>query len=210
MTPTEEKGGNRPISAPANGKNRIKIAVTGGIGSGKSAVCTILREMGYPVFSCDEIYGELQTDPAYLAALEELFPGVTRGGRLQKEKLSALVFRDQAALEKLNALAHPAIMRRLYAQMEAHPVSFAEVPLLFESGRQADFDAVIIVCRALRVRIDAVRARDGLSEEQVLLRIKNQTDYEKREKEGHTLIYNDGDMASLRKKVALAVEKILD
>lgn len=190
-------------------KKPIKIAITGGIGSGKSAVCSILREQGYPVFSCDEIYREMQTDPAYLIALEEAFPGVVRAGRLDRARLASVVFRDRKALEKLNALAHPEIMRRLYASMEKYPLSFGEVPLLFESGRQKDFDGVMVVYRPLKDRIESVCARDELSREQVILRMKNQADYEKILKEGHTVIYNDGDIASLREKVSRAVEEII-
>ena len=207
MEKTDEKtGAGMPLRKEKNGK---KIAVTGGIGSGKSMVCSILREKGYPVFSCDGIYREMQTDPVYLGAMEKIFPGVTAGGVLDRKKLSAVVFRDGAALAKLNALSHPAIMRRLYERMAAYPVAFAEVPLLFESGRQGDFDGVIVVYRPQRERIDAVRARDGLSEEEILLRMKNQADYEKIIREGHTVIYNDGDLSSLRHKVASAVEEIL-
>ena len=207
MEKTDEKtGAGMPLRKEKNGK---KIAVTGGIGSGKSMVCSILREKGYPVFSCDGIYREMQADPVYLGALEKIFPGVTAGGVLDRKKLSAVVFRDGAALAKLNALSHPAIMRRLYERMAAYPVAFAEVPLLFESGRQGDFDGVIVVYRPQRERIDAVRARDGLSEEEILLRMKNQADYEKIIREGHTVIYNDGDLSSLRHKVASAVEEIL-
>lgn len=204
ITETKEKNAKF-----ATGEHK-KIAVTGGIGSGKSAVCEILRDMGYPVFSCDEIYKTMQTDPRYLAALEEAFPGAVKGDVLDKKFLSARVFSDPAALKRLNGLAHPEIMRRLYAETEKYPLSFAEVPLLFESGREKDFDAVIVVYRPENERVAAVCRRDGFTPEQVLERIKNQVDYEKIRKEGHTVIYNDGDYVSLREKVALAVEKILN
>ena len=194
---------------PARREKQMKIAVTGGIGSGKSAVCGILREMGYPVFSCDAIYRQMQTEPTFVAALQTAFPAAVEDGRLDRSLLASIVFSSREALEKLNALTHPEIMRRLYAAMADYPVSFGEVPLLFESGRQGDFDAVIVVYRPTEERIRSVCARDVLTREQVLSRIKNQTDYEKIRKEGHTVIYNDGDMSSLREKVALAVREII-
>lgn len=188
---------------------RVKIAITGGIGSGKSLIGDILQKLGYPVFSCDEIYREMKTDAAYLSALESIFNGVVKDGVLDKQRLSKLVFSDPNQLKRLNELSHPLIMQKLYEQMEKYPVSFAEVPLLFESGRTGDFDDIIVVYRKKEERIDSVCARDNLTPEDVLSRIKNQADYEKIIQEGHTVIYNDGDVSSLKEKVIKTLEKIL-
>ena len=84
---------------------------------------------------------------------------------------------------------------------------FAEVPLLFEGGYQKDFDGVIVVLREKSARIGAVAVRDGLSEEEVERRIKNQFDYENKSIFEHTVLYNDGDLAKLREKVGSVLEK---
>ena len=189
--------------------NVKKIAVTGGIGSGKSVVCQIIRDFGYPVFSCDEIYKKMQRDKDYLSMIDTAFLGVVKKGVLDKKALSEIVFSDKSQLEKLNSLTHPAIIQKLYAQMEKYPVSFAEVPLLFESGKKDDFDGVIVVYREIENRIAAVCERDKLTRDNVISRIKNQADYEKIIKEGHTVIYNDGDYISLQKKVKVAIEEVL-
>ena len=134
-----------------------KIAITGGIGSGKSAVCRILKERGYPVFSCDEINRTLLSEKSYLDGLCALFPTCVKDGKLQKTALAALVFSDKEALETLNAYAHPRISERLQRDMDAaQKTCFAEVPLLFESGMTKQFDGAIVVLRNKEERIRAV------------------------------------------------------
>ena len=141
-----------------------KIAITGGIGSGKSAVCRILKERGYPVFSCDEINRTLLSEKSYLDGLCALFPACVKDGKLNKAALSALVFSDKEALRTLNAYAHPRISERLRRDMDgARKTCFAEVPLLFESGMTKQFDCAIVVLRNKEERIRAVVARDGLT-----------------------------------------------
>ena len=166
-----------------------KIAITGGIGSGKSAVCRILKERGYPVFSCDEINRTLLSEKSYLDGLCALFPTCVKDGKLQKTALAALVFSDKEALETLNAYAHPRISERLQRDMDgAKKTCFAEVPLLFESGMTKQFDGVIVVLRNKEERIRAVVTRDGLTAERAEARMKQQFDYDGPRPDGCLLI----------------------
>ena len=186
-----------------------KIAVTGGIGSGKSAVCRILKERGYPVFSCDEINRTLLSEKSYLDGLCALFPACVKDGKLNKAALSALVFSDKEALKTLNAYAHPRIAERLRRDMEgAEKTCFAEVPLLFESGMTKRFDGAIVVLRNKEERIRAVVARDGLTAEQAKARMKQQFDYDGPLPDGCLAIENDGDEAALREKVNDVLEAL--
>ena len=186
-----------------------KIAITGGIGSGKSAVCRILKERGYPVFSCDEINRTLLSEKSYLDGLCALFPTCVKDGKLQKTALAALVFSDKEALETLNAYAHPRISERLRRDMEgAGKTCFAEVPLLFESGMTDLFDGVIIVLRNKEERIRAVVARDGLTPEKAEARMKQQFDYDGPLPDGCLVIENNGDEAALREKVGEALKAL--
>lgn len=184
-----------------------KIAITGGIGSGKSAVCEIVRSLGYPVYSADETYHALLKDEELLSSLQREF-GVVENGMLNRQKLASIVFSDPQALKKLNEITHPLVMQRLLASMRA-PISFAEVPLLFEGGFAPLFDAVIVVTREKEARISALWLRDELSREESERRMQNQFDYEKNDLSEHTVIENDGDLASLRSKVEVAIKKIL-
>ena len=186
-----------------------KIAITGGIGSGKSAVCRILKERGYPVFSCDEINRTLLSEKSYLDGLCALFPTCVKDGNLQKTALASLVFSDKEALETLNAYAHPRISERLQRDMDgAKKTCFAEVPLLFESGMTKQFDGAIVVLRNKEERIRAVVARDGLTAERAEARMKQQFDYNGPLPDGCLVIENDGDEAALREKVDEALKAL--
>lgn len=186
-----------------------KIAITGGIGSGKSAVCRILKERGYPVFSCDEINRTLLSEKSYLDGLCALFPTCVKDGNLQKTALAALVFSDKEALETLNAYAHPRISERLQRDMDgAKKTCFAEVPLLFESGMTKQFDGAIVVLRNKEERIRAVVTRDGLTPEKAEARMKQQFDYDGPLPDGCLVIENDGDEAALREKVDEALKAL--
>ncbi|MBO4555448.1 MAG: dephospho-CoA kinase [Elusimicrobiales bacterium] len=88
-------------------------------------------------------------------------------------------------------------------------LSFIEVPLLFEGGFQDLFDGVIVIKRDVEERIAAIIKRSGLTRREVLLRIKNQFDYEKTDENAYTIICND-DLSSLEKKVMDAVEKFTE
>ena len=186
-----------------------KIAITGGIGSGKSAVCRILKERGYPVFSCDEINRTLLSEKSYLDGLCALFPTCVKDGKLQKTALAALVFSDKEALETLNAYAHPRISERLQRDMDgAKKTCFAEVPLLFESSMTKQFDGAIVVLRNKEERIRAVVTRDGLTAERAEARMKQQFDYDGPLPDGCLVIENDGDEAALREKVDEALKAL--
>ena len=186
-----------------------KIAVTGGLGSGKSEFCGILREMGYPVFSCDEINRELWKDPSYLSELAGLFPDCLTDGLPDKTKLSRKVFSDERARARLNALSQPRIMQELIGRMNRFPTTvFAEVPLLFEGGYEKLFDAVIALRRAKETRISAVSKRDGLTRTDALARIQRQFDPDKLEEKHCLIVENDGDRAALKQKAELILQAI--
>lgn len=184
-----------------NRENSLKIAITGGIGSGKSTVCRMIRAAGFPVFSCDEESKQLWKEESYLKKLAILFPNAVENGTVDRKKLSETVFRDREKLQELNHFSHPLIMDRILRKMESESIGFAEVPLLFEGGFESLFEKVVVVFRPTEDRIEAVCKRDGLSRENVIDRIKNQIDYEKILQDGHTVIYNDGDEEALQQKV---------
>ncbi len=156
-----------------------KIALTGGIGSGKSAVLSIIKQMGYPVYSCDDIYLEITQSQAYVKEVESYFPSCIENGRINREKLADIVFKDEEKRKQLNALAHPLIMQTLLNRMEKEPnISVAEVPLLWEGSYQDLFDYIFIVTRNKQARIQAVLQRDNTSVEKVEGRMAAQVDYD--------------------------------
>lgn len=179
-----------------------KIAITGGIGSGKSTVAGILKEMGVPVFSCDRIYGELTDDVKFVDNLRRAFGDVQKeDGTLDREKLSRIVFSDGEKRARLEKLTHPAIFKRAFAKMNNFSLSFLEVPLLFEGGYADIFDGVIVVLRQKDKRIAAISSRDGLSEKDAVLRINSQFPYENSDFAKYYVIRNDYDFKFLEECV---------
>lgn len=182
-------------------QNSVKIAVTGGMGSGKSAVCGFLRAEGYPVFSCDEIYAELCANPQFLQKIGANFGDVlTSDGALDKKKLANKVFGDKNLLKKLEEITHPAIMQQLFKRATLRGLNFCEVPLLFEKGFQKYFDAVIVVLRDKNDRIAAAVKRDGSDEKSVVLRMQNQIDYDNYDFTKYYVINNAGNLDNLKEK----------
>lgn len=188
----------------------VKIAVTGGIGSGKSTVCKFIRELGYPVFSCDKIYAELVQDKCFVAKLaEELGEDIVRAdGSLDRGRLSAVVFGDAKKLKILDSITHPAIFKEMFARAEGKGLCFFEVPLLFEGEYRSLFDGVIVVLRKLESRIADVMRRDGLSEADICRRVDNQFDYDNGKLDGYYALINDGNIDDLRVEVKKLIAKI--
>ncbi|MBQ8429129.1 MAG: dephospho-CoA kinase [Clostridia bacterium] len=153
-----------------------KIAITGGIGSGKSYVAEYIKNLGYPVFSCDEIYKDVSQSLSYIEKLQTIFPECVIGGKLDRRKLASIVFFDEKQLKKLNAISHPLIMEKLYEEMDKAEgdLIFAEVPLLFEGGFEKDFHETIFVKRNLEARVQGIIQRDKIGESEALQRIQNQ------------------------------------
>ncbi len=189
-------------------KQNKKIAVTGGIGSGKTLFCNILKEMGCAVFSCDEIYGEIIKEEEYLSRLQVLFPECFQNGELNKERLSERIFSDTDAKKRLESLAHPLIMRRLITKMNGEAIAFAEVPLLFEGGFENLFDRVIALVRDKEERIRAVTERSGLSKREVLCRMENQFDPAFLSQKNCHVVVNDGSQEDLKQKAKQLLNKL--
>ena len=189
-------------------KQNKKIAITGGIGSGKSLLGDILKSMGYEVYSCDEIYREMLQNKEYLALLNNQFPDCFMDGRLLNKKLLAeRVFSSDENRKTLESLSHPMIMQRLLAQMEGKELVFAEVPLLFEGGFEGLFDCVIALVRAQEERVKGVMAR-GLTQEQVLSRMQSQFDPALLPKKNCIIVENNGSTAELKEKAEEIVKTL--
>lgn len=181
----------------------MKIAITGGIGSGKSTVSNIIKNLGYTVVSTDEITAKLHADQNVLLKIKEIFPSAVTGEKqliLDKNILSEEIFFDKEKLSRLNKLMHPLIMNNTFAILDKYPVAFAEVPLLFESKLESMFDKVIVVKRDKDSRVSSVIKRSNLTENQVLSRINNQIDYDTFDFSKYNVIIND-NLDTLEQKV---------
>ncbi|HMC96871.1 MAG TPA: dephospho-CoA kinase [Flavobacteriales bacterium] len=173
----------------------IHVGLTGGIGSGKSTVAAVLRVLEVPVFDADGAGKDLlDTDPALANAVKARFgDGLYRDGRLDRKALADIVFADPKALSELNALVHPAVRRSFQdwiAEQKA-PYVVMEAAILAETGGYAAFDRIIAVSAPEDLRVQRVMRRDGLGEEAVRARLRNQTGEEERSRIAHHMIHND-------------------
>lgn len=174
------------------------IAVTGGIGSGKSVVCRVLRSMGFSVYDCDSRARALQDTDQEMRrriALEVTRAALNPDGTLNRAALAESVFSDREKLRTLNRIVHGAVADDLCRQIEAdrssRGVFFVETAILYESGFDKLVDEVWEITAPEDIRISRVTARSGLSVEQIRARIAAQSaTYEKTKK--HHIIINDG------------------
>lgn len=185
----------------------LKIAITGGIGSGKSAALACIREMGYTAFSCDEIYKEIILTPAYVQKVQAIFPSCVMDGKINRKLLSDIVFSDEKSREKLNSIAHPMIMERLELLMNTceNSLVFAEVPLLFEGGYDEQFDKIIVIVRDYEARLQDVMRRDGVNKASVIKRMQAQFSYEvndcRMQKSNVVVVGNDKTLIDLKEEL---------
>lgn len=156
----------------------LHVGLTGGIGSGKSTVAGIFQVLGIPVLFADEVAKNLMNQhPAIRAAIQQAFgEDMYVDGILARKKLAARVFNHPEALEKLNAIVHPASIAAAieWANKQTTPYCIKEAALFFESGSAEGIDFMIGVSAPKSLRIQRVMHRDQVSREEVLQRMRNQ------------------------------------
>lgn len=194
----------------------MTIGITGGIGSGKSAVCQVLQEVyGATVFNADKVAKALMVQNRTLKnkiketfGAESYFPD----GQLNRAYLAERVFKDEVALKKLNALVHPAVRRALRrAKKKALADGIAllvyEAALLFETNGAAECDEVWVVHASKEIRMQRVMQRDGISAEQVAQRMAKQLPDAEFLRRADVVIYNEGDVEALLEQVELSLKR---
>ena len=185
-----------------------RVGLTGGIGSGKSAVARLLSEHGAVIVDADALAREVVAPgtPGLAEIVETFGTGVLAAdGSLDRPGLGRIVFVDEAALRKLEAITHPRISAesgRLIAEAEAagSPVLIHDIPLLVENGLPETFDSVIVVEAPDEVRLTRLEER-GLPREEALGRMRAQATNEQRRAVATYLIDNGGSLADLRTRV---------
>ncbi len=179
-------------------RNPRRIAVTGGIGCGKSATGAALRALGVPVLDTDEVaHALLANDPDAKSAIRERFgAGVFTGDAVDRKALGQLVFGEPGARKDLEAILHPRIQAQtdawLASQPEGQP-SAVLIPLLYEVGREKAFD--LCVCVACSPSTQRARLRErGWSDAEIDRRNAAQLSVEEKIKRAAVVIWTDGAM----------------
>src|ERR1700754_3251 len=137
------------------GKRTFVLGLTGSIGMGKSTTAQLFAEEGVPVYDADAMVHRLYEGEA-VAAIERAFPGTAVAGKIDRQKLSAYVVNDSAAMKRLESLVHPMLREHeeaflAKAEQDGAPVAVLDIPLLFETGRADRVDAVLVVTTAPEV-----------------------------------------------------------
>ncbi len=188
----------------------LKIGLTGGIGSGKTTAARRFAALGARVYHADEI-SRHALDPCsecYSRVIETFGMDVVQDdGEIDRRRLGAIVFADESKRRVLNSIIHPYVINELLSsaekdlQKDPNGVAVFEVPLLFESGMDAQMDATIVVVCDEEARIRRVMERDQLSREQVLSRVRAQMPEEEKRKRADYILDNNGSHEQLLQQV---------
>lgn len=148
-----------------------RIGITGSIATGKSRIMQAFADLGVPVFSADAAVAELY-EGAAVAPVEALFPGVSVGGVIDRQKLSQQLAADPGGFKRLEAVVHPLVRVAIgkfmdKAEQDGAALAVVEVPLLFESGHDYGFDAVLVTWVDDAVQRQRALARPGMTVEKL-------------------------------------------
>lgn len=181
-----------------------KVGLTGGIGSGKSAVATLLRLIGVPVYDADSRAKSLMTSlPELRDALTSLLGAEAfhPDDTLNRRFIASRVFSDDALLARLNTTVHPYVHKDFESWTAKHvsvPYVVEEAAVLIESGAHEQMDRIIIVTAPVEVRVRRVMARDGVSEHAVKSRINRQMSDQEKIPYADFILINDGVRSLIR------------
>jgi dephospho-CoA kinase len=149
----------------------IILGLTGSIGMGKSTTAKLFAEAGVPVYDADAIVHRLYEGEA-VSAIEAAFPGTTANGKVDRNRLSAQVVHDPAAIKRLEGIVHPMLgaSRQKFlrdAEQSGAPVAVVDVPLLYETGGEKRVDAVVVVTTTPEIQRARILARDNMTGEKL-------------------------------------------
>ena len=186
-----------------------KIGVTGGIGSGKSTVCELLRDRGVAVYDSDSCAKQLMAESEALR--EQLIAAFGaecyNAEGLNRAFLASKVFGNEEALQQLNSIVHPAVRAdfQTWAELQSSPYVVLESAILFEAGFETEVDATLAVMAPMPMRLERTMARDGVDKESVMRRMEHQlSDDELHRRASRTIVninreYLEGDIEQLHK-----------
>jgi dephospho-CoA kinase len=188
----------------------FKLGLTGSVGMGKSATAAMFRAAGVLVHDADEVVHALYRGRA-APLIEAAFPGTVIDGTVDRAALSKVLFEDESRLRALERIVHPLVRdeRDQFLVANAHaPIVVLDIPLLFETGGEADTDAVALVTAPESVQRERVLARPGMTEEkfQAIL-AKQMPDSEKRRR-AHFLIETGFGFAYAERRVCAVLRAI--
>jgi dephospho-CoA kinase len=192
----------------------LRVALTGGIGSGKSLVGEILEELGALVIDSDQLAREVieRGSPGYEEVVTAFGDSILSEGQIDRSKLAAVVFNESDLRKKLESIIHPLVREaaeKLARKLPSGAISINQIPLLVESDGAKRFDYVVTVSADEEIRRERLRLR-GLKDYEITQRIAAQVSDSQREKIANYIIRNDGSIDELTRAVeALMANELL-
>ena len=178
-----------------------RIGLTGGIGSGKSFIANILEHMGFPVYYSDLRSKELtKSNPSIKTGLISFFgEEVYSDDELNAQLVATKIFQNEEIRQMVNELIHPIVRKDFedWVTNQKSTVVFNEAAILFETGSYKNFDANILICAPLELKIKRVMKRENCSREEVLVRMSKQWSDDKKSKLADYTILNDNQFPIL-------------
>ena len=193
---------------------KIKVAITGGIGSGKSQVTNIFSNAGYPVIKADDLAKEIMcSDHTIKEKIIEEFGSQAFNGDIPDTKyLSENVFSDAEKVEKINSIIHPVTIRKTEQEIRKlfkdFNIVFVESALVFEAKIRKMFNYIILVTAKENTRMKRIVLRDKTTEDKVLSRMKFQMDDEKKIQLCDFVIDNNGSIPELENKCKFVLQML--
>ena len=184
----------------------LLVGVTGNIGSGKSTVSELMKDMGYSVISCDEINSQLWNQPEIVEEIGRIT------GKTDKKKVSEVIYRDPEIKQELENYLHAMIWERVQDFYQEHineKAVIVEVPLLFETDWYRHFDCNILVTCSVETAIERLQRTRGMSEENIRLVLSNQMPDGEKRKMADIVITNDSSLDKLSESVEKAINTIV-
>ena len=178
------------------------IGITGGTGCGKTTALKAFAELGGLVLDCDQIYHQLlKTDKALLQSIEQHFPGTVQNGELDRKKLGSIVFSDEEKLKQLSTITHQAVKQEVLRALQGgHKAVAIDAIGLFEGGLAELCDTTVAVTAPEECRVSRLMAREGITAEYALSRIRAQRPQEEFVKLCQYRLHNDGTQEQFRQK----------
>jgi dephospho-CoA kinase len=193
----------------------LRVALTGGIATGKSFCLARFAALGVPVVDADALARDVVSEgSAALASIRARFGDsiIAPGGTLDRAALGRIVFRDRAARTDLEAIVHPAVYRRITEWFITLPpetrLAIADIPLLFETGHSPDFDRVVVSACDPAEQLRRLMRRDGLSEADARARLAAQWPILEKVARADYVIRTDGTLADTEAGVRTVLEKL--
>jgi dephospho-CoA kinase len=192
-----------------------RIALTGGIATGKSYVASKIKDAGVPIVDADVLSREVVAPgtPGLAAVRRRFGPdAVRRDGTMDRVRIAQVVFKDKRARLDLEAIIHPAVQKAIdefFATLPKRtPFAVADIPLLFETGRDNQFNAVVVVACPRELQLQRLMERSKLSKEDAERRLNAQLPIDQKVKKATHVIRTEGTFEETDKQVAELLKKL--